>query len=347
MAEHKEAHPLRALEFFSGVGGWHYALAESTLPCTVVGAFELNPNANAVYAHNFPKPAPRQCNIETLQLSELDAFAADIWVMSPPCQPFTRLGKRKDIDDHRTDSCLALLGQLPRMQRPPRYLLLENVQGFEESEMRRRLLAILQGEGYRIEEFLLDPRQLGIPNARLRYYAMALRDVHGRPSETPALQRRPPRVPAGGLRKLSEFLEPEPEAAPCENPFAVPDKVLSQPGGCVDIVMRDSAHTTCFTKSYAQYAKGTGSIIASACTSQEAASKLLGWSAEEYHRFCAKDVYGPGHAEGSDSLEVPRGLTLLRELRLRYFTPREIANLMGFPAAFSFPDSVRAVVLGV
>ena len=48
MAEQKEAHPLRALEFFSGVGGWHYALAASTLPCTVVGAFELNPNANAV-----------------------------------------------------------------------------------------------------------------------------------------------------------------------------------------------------------------------------------------------------------------------------------------------------------
>jgi site-specific DNA-cytosine methylase len=36
------------------------------------------------------------------------------------------------------------------------------------------------------------------------------------------------------------------------------------------------------------------------------------------------------------------GLTLsqIRSLRLRYFTPREIANLHSFPPSFSFPDHV-------
>ena len=33
-------------------------------------------------------------------------------------------------------------------------------------------------------------------------------------------------------------------------------------------------------------------------------------------------------------------LDLVRSLQLRYFTPREVANLMGFPAdAFTFPES--------
>lgn len=33
-------------------------------------------------------------------------------------------------------------------------------------------------------------------------------------------------------------------------------------------------------------------------------------------------------------------LETLRELQLRYFTPREVANLMGFPASFGFPETM-------
>lgn len=366
--------PLKVLEFYSGIGGWHYALAASTLRCEVVGAFELNPNANEVYAHNFSMK-PRQCNIEKLRLVELEAFGADMWVMSPPCQPFTRLGKRKDVDDHRTDSCLSLLAKIPVMAHPPRHLLLENVQGFECSETRRRLTGILASCDYKLEEFLLDPRQLGVPNSRLRYYMIATRQTDAPPSaaaaeavaglvtgdgtedKTPALLQREP--PSGGgssataRRKLREFLEPEPEqrdpAAADRTAVvggngvgnALSEKVLLQSGGCVDIVLRDSAHTTCFTKAYSQYAKGTGSVLASACDGPDDASTLLGWTEDEYALYCAKDVYGDGHAAGSGSLEVPRDDTeKLRALRLRYFSPREVANLMGFPPAFQFPESI-------
>jgi tRNA (cytosine38-C5)-methyltransferase len=373
--------PLKVLEFYSGVGGWHYALSASSLSgrCAVVGAFELNPNANAVYAHNFDVK-PRQCNIEKLRLAELEAFDAEMWVMSPPCQPFTRLGKRKDVDDHRTDSCLSLLAKIPAMARPPRHLLLENVQGFECSETRRRLVGILASCDYTLEEFLLDPRQLGVPNSRLRYYMIATRQTDAPPSQaaaegaaalvagdgegtamdTPAVLRREPPTAGGsggaggGVRKLREFLEPEPEptvpaagaggaAAPLDGGALLSEKVLLQSGGCVDIVLRDSAHTTCFTKAYSQYAKGTGSVLASACDSPESACALLGWTEEQHALYCAKDVYGDGHAAGSGSLEVPRDdIERLRALRLRYFSPREVANLMGFPPAprFRFPDSV-------
>jgi tRNA (cytosine38-C5)-methyltransferase len=380
------AAPQKVLEFYSGIGGWHYALAASTLRCEVVGAFELNPNANEVYAHNFSLK-PRQCNIEKLRLAELEAFGADMWVMSPPCQPFTRLGKRKDVDDHRTDSCLSLLAKIPVMTRPPHRLLLENVQGFECSETRRRLASILASCDYSLEEFLLDPRQVGVPNSRLRYYMIATRQTDGPPSpaaaeavgalvtgdgteqKTPALLKRQPPTAgdkATGLpRKLREFLEPEPEqlgtpasanstaivdgkgvggravGAPGGNLLS--DKVLLQSGGCVDIVLRDSAHTTCFTKAYSQYAKGTGSVLASACDGADDANALLGWTEEQYSLYCAKDVYGDGHAAGSGSLEVPRAdIDRLRALRLRYFSPREVANLMGFPPApaFQFPESI-------
>ena len=371
--------PLKVLEFYSGIGGWHYALAASSLRCEVVGAFELNPNANEVYAHNFGMK-PRQCNIEKLRLPELEAFGAQMWVMSPPCQPFTRLGKRKDVDDHRTDSCLSLLAKIPGMTHPPRHLLLENEQGFECSETRRRLVGILTSCEYSLEEFLLDPRQLGVPNSRLRYYMIATRQTDAAPStaaaesvdalvwgtgadENAALLKREPPVVSGGAgarRKLREFLEPEPEPEQVGPASAdagavsgngggssggncLSEKVLLQSGGCVDIVLRDSAHTTCFTKAYSQYAKGTGSVLASACDGPDDASAMLGWTPEQYALYCAKNVYGDGHAAGSGSLEIPRDdVDKLRALRLRYFSPREVANLMGFPAApvFEFPDRI-------
>lgn len=33
-------------------------------------------------------------------------------------------------------------------------------------------------------------------------------------------------------------------------------------------------------------------------------------------------------------------LQLLHSLKLRYFSPREVANLMGFPSNFEFPETI-------
>lgn len=42
-----------ALEFYSGIGGMHYALKRSNPGAKVVAAFEINNLANDVYQHNF------------------------------------------------------------------------------------------------------------------------------------------------------------------------------------------------------------------------------------------------------------------------------------------------------
>lgn len=38
-------------------------------------------------------------------------------------------------------------------------------------------------------------------------------------------------------------------------------------------------------------------------------------------------------------VDEDRQLELLRTLKLRYFSPREVSNLMGFPQEFTFPDA--------
>ena len=38
--------------------------------------------------------------------------------------------------------------------------------------------------------------------------------------------------------------------------------------------------------------------------------------------------------------EMEKDVTCLSSLKLRYFTPQEIAKLLGFPSEFTFPDNV-------
>lgn len=91
--------------------------------------------------------------------------------MSPPCQPFTRNGLKKDELDPRTCSFSHLLNILPELQ--IQYILLENVKGFETSVMREKLIDTLKNCGFYYQEFILSPTQFGVSNTRHRYYCIA------------------------------------------------------------------------------------------------------------------------------------------------------------------------------
>lgn len=54
-----------------------------------------------------------------------------------------------------------------------KYILVENVKGFECSLARDKLVATLIESGYTYREFLLSPVHFGICNSRLRYYLLA------------------------------------------------------------------------------------------------------------------------------------------------------------------------------
>lgn len=53
--------------------------------------------------------------------------------MSPPCQPYTRMGLHQGSSDPRAKSFLYLIDMLSKMSFPPTYILIENVKGFEVS----------------------------------------------------------------------------------------------------------------------------------------------------------------------------------------------------------------------
>ena len=164
---------LRAVEFYCGVGGLHYSLLRARPDAKVVAAFDINPNGNDVYEHNFGV-RPSQKNIYGLPVASFDKLDAGLWLLSPPCQPFTRQGHRKDKDDGRSQSFLRLLRDVvPELDKPPTHVLVENVVGFETSETRADAIAVFHRLGYDTREFMLTPRMFGVPYSRPRYFLLA------------------------------------------------------------------------------------------------------------------------------------------------------------------------------
>ena len=169
---------ITCLEFFSGIGGMHFALKSlSRVNFKVLEAFDINRSANLTYFHNFSLK-PRTANIEHISLEQYEKYNADCWLMSPPCQPFTRGGKELDEKDARSAGLLFLMQLISKISIKPTYLFLENVVGFEKSTCRDNLVGILKSFGYKVCEFLVTPvdPSIAIPNSRMRYYLIASRN---------------------------------------------------------------------------------------------------------------------------------------------------------------------------
>ncbi|XP_047205219.1 tRNA (cytosine(38)-C(5))-methyltransferase isoform X3 [Girardinichthys multiradiatus] len=328
---------LRVLELYSGIGGMHYALKESGISAQVVAAVDINTTANKIYKHNFPDTPLWNNTIEGIPLDDFNKLSFDMIMMSPPCQPFTRLCKL------------------------PGFILLENVKGFESSSARDRLLKTLMDCGYTFQEFMISPTSVGIPNSRLRYFLIAKHPAENSSIQTsakacgfyeperdfPSLSSTCPstgqpaeqnpsayvlykhEAPADTRRKtnqnknlfvrqIQDFLEPEMNVdMEC---YLLKPKTLLRYGSILDIVQAQSRRSVCFTKAYGRYVEGTGSVL-QCCMENEGSSVFT----------------NPDHLSEEEKLQKRL------KLKLRYFTPREVANLMGFPESFSFPEDISII----
>ncbi|XP_055003454.1 tRNA (cytosine(38)-C(5))-methyltransferase isoform X3 [Sorex araneus] len=316
---------LRVLELYSGIGGMHQALRESRVPAHVVAAVDVNTVANEVYKYNFPHTQLLAKTIEGITLEEFDRFSFNMILMSPPCQPFTR-----DL-----------------------------------------LIQTIENCGFQYQEFLLSPTSLGIPNSRLRYFLLAKLQSEPWPfrapgqvlMEFPQAESEQPQTPAMDAEEETEGKETGPIPGPGRSarpsgegpflfkletagelerkrqqdrdlsvqmlkgfleeddadltPYFLPPGSLLRYALLLDIVTPSCRRSTCFTKGYGRYVEGTGSVLQTAEDVQ----------IEEIYKSLA-------------NLSQEEKTTKLLMLKLRYFTPKEIANLLGFPPEFGFPEKI-------
>ncbi len=235
----------RVLELYCGIGGVSAALGSAG---HVVGAFDLNTRALAVYRANFPHPA-RARNLESISDTELRELGADLWWLSAPCQPFTRRGLRRDAEDARAKTFLFMIERIGALLPP--WVALENVPAFVGSQVHEILLRTLEDSGYAVSEHLLCPSDLGLPNQRLRYYLVASRQDDLRPPT-------PPRS-SGLHRPLTDYLDSEPEPGlDVDAGFA---RRYSRALHVVD-AGDPEAVTSCFTSGYGRSRVKSGSYLA-------------------------------------------------------------------------------------
>lgn len=245
----------RVLELFSGIGGMHYAIRRSGKPFRVVAAMEINPVANAIYNHNFGQlDAAKNCNILSLTPERIGKLNANVILMSPPCQPFTRNGKFKDVEDRRADPFVHLCDLLDKIPKV-RFILLENVKGFERSQACEQYKDRLTKAGFFSREYILSPHDYGVPNTRHRYYCVARRT----PFEDPATEiiLKPSNIHVKSLKSIGEIVEPEGDHL---NRYLLKPDLLRKRLAIMDICTPESRNSMCFTKAYTHYAEGTGSV---------------------------------------------------------------------------------------
>uniref|UniRef100_A0A182W0G7 tRNA (cytosine(38)-C(5))-methyltransferase n=1 Tax=Anopheles minimus TaxID=112268 RepID=A0A182W0G7_9DIPT len=304
----------RVLELFSGIGGMRMALELTGIPFTIVSAIDVNPIANTVYSHNFGDKTVRNGNVLSLSGEKISQLNVDTILMSPPCQPFTRNGKFNDINDRRTDPfkhICDLLDQIPLVN----FILMENVKGFEKSQACQMFKSRLEEAGFHYQEYILSPHQFGVPNTRHRYYGIAKRKGVGfkwKSEEIAAQQHDDFGVHETKIGTVVETQLEQPEL------YALKSATLLKHLLVMDVCTMESTNSMCFTKAYTHYAEGTGSV------------------------FCplAKEEFDKMFSHAMNTEDDDRKLALLQELRVRYFTPKEVARLMSFPEHFNFPDNV-------
>ncbi|BFF95205.1 tRNA (cytosine-5-)-methyltransferase [Drosophila madeirensis] len=318
----------RVLELFSGIGGMHYAFNYAGLEGTIVAAMDVNTVANAVYSSNFPGTDVKTRNIQSLSEKEVRKLGANMLLMSPPCQPHTRQGLQRDTEDKRSDALTHLCTLIPQCE-TLQYVLMENVKGFECSQARHHFVEALEKAGFFWREFILTPTQFNVPNTRHRYYCIARKTADFAFAGGKIWEEMPDRkaaVDQSVTVKISDIIQDN-----VSHDFSVPDDVLAKRVLVMDIIHPTQNRSMCFTKGYTHYTEGTGSVYTPL-------------PEEQSHRIfeLVKEIDN-NNPDTSRTEDVRRQrLELLRQLYLRYFTPREVARLMSFPEDFgNAPESTN------
>jgi tRNA (cytosine38-C5)-methyltransferase len=320
-----------------------------------------------VYAANFPDDprGPLRENIEHLTAARLDHpdLAADAWTLSPPCQPYTRRGKRLGPDDPRAAAFAHLLRLLPTLKNPPDRVFVENVVGFERSATRDALVDALERAGYEWRERRrASPSDAGVPYVRDRYYLLAkkrglgFRDSGGAEADSDPVGGGALAAPADAFAfsrnpcqkrgsTVGAYLDP---ASASDASLAVRGATVLKYREWLDVVAPSSATCQCFTSGYGRTVFG-GSVLASEAFARRYCVPVVekdGGPAFE-GRFRVRRDFAAEAAEAAErGGEGAKGLGCSHEedededVWLRYFSPREIANLHGLDERFALPEAL-------
>jgi DNA (cytosine-5)-methyltransferase 1 len=153
------------LDLFSGIGG--FALAAEWAGIRTVGFAEIDPFACSVLARQFPG-IPNFGNVALLHRRSMPVLP-DLITAGFPCQPYSKIGKRKSSDDSRD-----LWPETRRLLQDfrPTWFLGENVAGIVKLAL-DGVWADLEALGYSCQPLAIPAGAVGAPHRRERIWILA------------------------------------------------------------------------------------------------------------------------------------------------------------------------------
>jgi DNA (cytosine-5)-methyltransferase 1 len=177
---------LTFIDLFSGLGGFHQALAALGHQC--VFASEIDPELSRLYELNFGlKP-----HGDIRDVLPEDVPSHDVLCAGFPCQNYSKAGDQLGMDCPKWGDLITYIVRILNHHKP-RMLIMENVPNLmrhEKGNTWRNIRRKLSRAGYTISETKLSPDMFGVPQVRERAFIVGRRGGLGEfawPSPTPTL----------------------------------------------------------------------------------------------------------------------------------------------------------------
>lgn len=204
---------LRVFEGFAGYGGASFALRrlkrKGFLDYETIGFSEIDLKAVEIYTTNFPdvKNLGDITKIDVKMLPDFNLFTGGF-----PCQPFSTAGSRGGVLDDRG----TLFGDIIRIckYKKPEYIFLENVQGLTVGKLKptfNKIMSDLKKIGYDCQWRLLNSKDYGIPQNRLRLWIFGVRGKLPK-----GFELTPPEIKL--KHKLKDYLDKNPDESLYRSP---------------------------------------------------------------------------------------------------------------------------------
>jgi len=193
---------LKVFEAFAGYGGASFGLNKSKLNYEVVGFSELDKYASEIFELNHPGIKNFG---DITKISPVDLPNFDLLTGGFPCQPFSSAGLGYGELDIRGTLFYDII-RICEIKRP-KHLLLENVKGLTTKRHEKTLYKIkdeLQKLGYQLNIKLLNTKDYGIPQNRLRVW------IYGYLGQLPEDFDLTPTTESLNVR-LKDFLDNKPD----------------------------------------------------------------------------------------------------------------------------------------
>eukprot|EP00928_Gymnodinium_smaydae_P024768 TRINITY_DN19945_c0_g2_i1.p1 TRINITY_DN19945_c0_g2~~TRINITY_DN19945_c0_g2_i1.p1 ORF type:complete len:502 (+),score=35.44 TRINITY_DN19945_c0_g2_i1:83-1588(+) len=297
------------IELFAGIGGFRLGLEPLGGRCVL--ACELNIHSRATYVCNFQEstnlaqPLIDATCVETAKIPPFDILTAGF-----PCQSFTaRSRERRGLEDDNGQ----LFYQVIRVLRDckPKAALLENVTGLlsiRKGADFKQIVNALQSVGYAVGWQTVSAEHF-VPQKRIRVYIVCIRRDLYEGSRLEIVSDVHSKHATVGGESVIKWLELDSEAA-SGPPFS-------------DIQETDDQITEAYTLSEKQWADvltyestcGKGRDVSERFVRLDGQARTVTASYRQDFKAQAQFVAQPNS-------------------RPRFFTPREVARLMGFPDTF-------------